>query len=374
MLILGGDNAGKTSLAKILTSYARRRGTSPFVINLDPSEGLLSLPGTLSATEFKSLLDVEEGWGSAPMSGPNGSIPVKLPLIYFYGHRDPGHKGGKIYQAQVSNLALAVKGRYDQDSLATKSGLIIDTPGSLATSWTSTNAEIINHIVSEFSINNIVCIGSERLHADIVKRFDQKPTNGNFSQATTNDKIHVMHVNRSGGCVDRDEAYMSGFRAAQFRTYFYGNPRLSNGVPLQPRQQQVDFSTLNVWQRVGSFENGTHLSASAPAVDTDEFLPGDFAPEPSASDGVPLPADQMFDRLTAPQTAMRSCVLALLHAPPDASQEALRDAEVYGFVYVTDVDETRGKISLLSPAVGRVPPVPCAIVWAGWPEGVLGMV
>lgn len=376
LLILGPDNAGKTTLAKTLTGYALRAERSPIVVNLDVQEGLMSLPGTLTATTFKTLIDVEEGWGTAPMSGPNGSIPVKLPLVYYYGHDDPTHKQGKVYQAQVSRLALAVSGRESQDVDARNSGIIVDTPSSLSgTKGGSVNAEILNHIVSELSINCIACLGSERLYSDIAKRFDKQPISGSTNSYPP-PSISVVQLTKSGGCVDRDDAYMTSLRGAQIRTYFYGNPRLTNGVPLQPRQQQVDFSTLAVWQRVGSFGEGTLSTSSAgAALDTDEFLPGDFAPEPSStSSAVPLPFNQLFERVTAPQPAMRSCVLALLHTSPDASQETLRDAEVYGFVYVTDVDEVRGKISLLSPMVGRVPPVPCAIVWAGWPEGVLGMV
>ena len=375
LLILGPEDAGKTTLAKTLTGYALRSERSPIVINLDVREGLMSIPGTLTATTFKTLIDVEEGWGTAPMSGPNGSIPVKLPLVYYYGHEDPAHKEGKSYRSQLSRLALAVSGRESQDADARYSGIIVDTPGSLSSTKAGpVNTEILNHIVSEFSINCIACLGSERLYADIAKRFDGQPVSGNTATTYPPPNIAVITLTKSGGCVDRDPAYMAALRASQMRTYFYGNPQLTNGVPLHPRQQQVDFSNLTVWQRIGSFADGA--LASSAAVDPDEFLPGDFAPEPTSAtqSSVPLPPGQLFERITTPQPAMRSCVLALLHAQPDAAQEALRDAEVYGFVYVTDVDEARGKISLLSPMIGRVPPVPCAMVWAGWPEGVLGLV
>lgn len=377
LLILGSDDAGKTTLAKVLTGYALRAERAPVVVNLDVKEGLMSIPGTLTATTFKTLIDVEEGWGTAPMSGPNGTIPVKLPLVYYYGHEDPAHKDGKYYQSQVSRLALAVSGRVSQDTDARDSGVIVDTPGSLSsTKAGSVNADILNHIVSEFSINCIACLGSERLYADIVRRFDKQPVSGSATYLGPAPAISVITLTKSGGCVDRDPAYMTALRAAQTRTYFYGNPKLTNGISLQPRQQQVDFSNLTVWQRIGSFAAGTLNSATATG-EADDFLPGDFAPEPSSASGsssIPMPSGQMFERITAPQAAMRSCVLALMHAKPEAGQEELRDAEVYGFVYVTDVDEARGKISLLSPMVGRVPPAPLAVVWAGWPEGVLGMV
>jgi polyribonucleotide 5'-hydroxyl-kinase len=377
LLVLGPEDAGKTTLAKILTAYAVRSQRSPVVVNLDVAEGVLSLPGTLTATVFKSLIDVEEGWGTAPMSGPNGAIPVKLPLVYYHGHADPSEKQGKVYKSLISRLALAVTGRMSHDTEAREAGLIIDTPGSLAASKSNSaiHAEILSHIISEFSINCIVCLGSERLYSDMTRRYDGQPVSS--SSSTT---IAVIKATKSGGVVDRDETFMTGLRAAQIRAYFYGNPRLSNGVTLQPRQQQVDFAALTVWLRIGSFPAGTITSSNGLAGDPDEedeFLPGDFNPDPSTSSSnptsVPLPTSQIFERVTAPQPAMRSCVLAVMTCPADADQDAIRDAPVEGFLYVTDVDVARGKISLLSPVVGRIM-AEKALVWAGWPEGVLGMV
>ena len=58
VLVVGPSNAGKTSLVKILTAYATRLGRQPMVINTDSREGLLSIPGSLTATPFASIIDV----------------------------------------------------------------------------------------------------------------------------------------------------------------------------------------------------------------------------------------------------------------------------------------------------------------------------
>ncbi|RMZ76342.1 hypothetical protein DV738_g4984, partial [Chaetothyriales sp. CBS 135597] len=355
LLILGPDDAGKTSLVKILIAYAIRAGRSPILANTDVREGVLSLPGTLTATVFKSLVDVEEGFGVAPMSGPNGTIPVKLPLVYYYGAEKPDDKEGKVYKAQLSRLALATAGRMSQDPEAREAGLIIDTPGALTTS--PAGNEIISHIVSEFGVNTIICIGSERLYSDMVKRFDSQPVPAaHFAQPATPETLSVVKVSKSGGCVSRDLAYMAAYRAAQIKAYFYGNSRLSSGIALQPRQQQVDFSSLVVWQRIGSFSADALSNMGSQAdYDPEEFLPGDYQPPPATESKVPLPASQIFERVTQPSPAMRSCVLAIMNCDPEASQEVIRDATVMGFLYVTDVDDGRGKISLLSPVAGRVP-------------------
>ena len=107
--------------------------------------------------------------------------------------------------------------------------------------------------------------------------------------------------------------------------------------------------------------------------DDDEFLPGDAKPDTysttTATSSVALPANQIFERVSIVQPAMKGCVLAVLNCPPDATQSEIRDSSVMGFLYCVDV--IGEKISLLSPVAGRVPDR--AIVWAGWPEGVLGM-
>ena len=374
LLVLGPDDAGKTSLVKILTGYAIRNGRSPVLANIDMREGVMSLPGTLTATLFKSPVEVEEGFGTAPMSGPNGTIPVKLPLVYYYGSERPDEKDGKIYKSLLSRLALATAGRMNQDPDAKDGGLIIDSPGSLVSS--PFGADIISHIVSEFSINCIACIGSERIYSDMVKRFDKQPVSStSTAQIAIPDSIAVVKLSKSGGCVSRDPTFMNAFRTGQIRSYFYGNSRLSSGIALQPRQQQVDFSSLTVWQRVGSFSAEALAAAGMDDYEPEEFLPGDFqpdtAPQSASSTRVPMPGNQVFERVTKPLTAMRSCILAVMNCEPEASQEDIRDSSIMGFLYVTDVDDVRGKISLLSPVAGRVPNR--AIVWAGWPEGVLGL-
>jgi len=149
VLILGPDNAGKTSLAKILTAYATKVGRQPIVVNLDPSEGMLSVPGTLTATAFRTMIDIEEGWGSSPMSGPS-PIPVKLPLVYFYPMQSPLDAEGSVYRPIVSRLALSVTGRMAEDEDAREAGIIVDTPGILGQGKPGA-LEIIQHIVTEFS-------------------------------------------------------------------------------------------------------------------------------------------------------------------------------------------------------------------------------
>ena len=147
LLIVGPENAGKTSLAKFLTAYATRCGRQPVAVNLDPKESMLSIPGTLTAATFSSIIDVEEGWGSSPTNGPT-TVPVKLPLVYFLGLESPEDKA-EIFKPIASRLALTVMNRIQDDLEARQTGCIIDTPG--AVSQGKGNYDLLQHVVSEFS-------------------------------------------------------------------------------------------------------------------------------------------------------------------------------------------------------------------------------
>ena len=145
-MILGPANAGKTSLAKLLTAYANRAGRQPVVVNLDPQEGMLSIPGTLSTAAFASIIDVEQGWGSSPTNGPT-QVPVKLPLVYYYGLANPEEKVD-VYKPLVTRVALAAMSRLHEDQEAKAAGCIIDTPGVI--SQGKGGYDLIHHVISEF--------------------------------------------------------------------------------------------------------------------------------------------------------------------------------------------------------------------------------
>ena len=404
VMILGPQDSGKTTLAKFLTAQAIRSAGTPLVVNLDPKEGLLSIPGTLTASLFKSPLDVEEAWGCAPLSGPSGVIPVKLPIVYYYGSdtvadTPASSRSTQLYRSLTARLALTVTGRLQNDAGARATGAIIDTPGSLAQ---PANTNLIAHLISEFGVTHIITLGSERLYADVVKRFDGTPVAAASSSnhlvssdkdsrlpSTTTTVISVIRLPKSGGAIDRDAAFLRAHRTQQVRRYFYGDDRLASQgqVKLSPRVLGVDWSALAVWQLVG-FE-GDALSSSnnsagggegfpgfgADDDDDDDFAPGDAEESGffntsrrrqgynnTSSSSVPVPATQLFARLASPLPSYAGHVLAVLNCGPDpSSQDEVRDSSVMGFLLVQGVEAAgagagvSGRVKLLSPLAGRVP-------------------
>ncbi|MCJ1304751.1 Cleavage polyadenylation factor subunit clp1 [Hypocenomyce scalaris] len=332
VMVLGPENAGKTSLVKILTAYAIRTGRQPVVVNLDTKEGMLSIPGSLSASAFSSIIDVEEGWGSSPMNGPS-QVPVKLPLVYYYGLASP-EENTKIFKPVTTRLALSVMSRLQEDQEAKEAGCIVDTSGVI--SQGKGGYEIIQHIVSEFSINVVIILGSERLSSDMVRRFNGQKT-------SMDDIITVIKLDKSGGCVDRDEAYLKQFRQAQIREYFFGDPKIT----LSPHTQQVDFNQVIIYRAA---ESNAVLNSLLPGGETED------ATVPS-----------IFDKIQ-PSSAMQNGILAIVHADPNDSQENIRDASVIGFVYVAEVDEKKKKLRVLAPLSGRLPNR--AMIWGSWPDSI----
>ena len=70
----------------------------------------------------------------------------------------------------------------------------------------------------------------------------------------------------------------------------------------------------------------------------------------------------------SPSPDMQHSVIAIVDAERNESQESIRDANVIGFIYVSEVDEKRRRLRVLAPASGRLPNK--AMIWGPWPEAV----
>ncbi|OCK83425.1 Clp1-domain-containing protein [Lepidopterella palustris CBS 459.81] len=337
ILVVGPENAGKTSVVKILTAYAIKAGRQPVVVNLDPRQGMLSLPGSFTATTFSSVVDVEEGWGSSPISGPSAT-PVKMPLVYHYGLASP--EEGKLFKPLVTRMALAVTSRLEEDPEAKSSGCIIDTPGAIS-HGKGGMYENIHHIISEFSVNVLLVLGSERLYSDMSRKFSNRPSE---------EPVSVIKLDKSGGCVDRDESYMKQLRQSQIRAYFFGH----GANTLSPHTHWEDYGSVTIFKIA---EGSSKTNAS--------FLPGDD------DDVFPSATVPIYEKLT-PSPMIQNCLLAVTNASPNDKQEAIRDSSIMGYLYVTDVEESKHKLKLLAPLSGRIPPN--AMVMGSFPEDVAGLV
>lgn len=149
VLIAGGAASGKTSLARMLTAWAVKTERSPVVINTNPGEGMLTLPGTVSAAVMATSMEVDTQaqWGVTPATGPS-PVPVKLPLVQYYGRQNM--KGNiELFKSVTSRLARNVSARMIRDEGVRTSGCIIDTAGVEADDHFSLSC--LSHLIDEFS-------------------------------------------------------------------------------------------------------------------------------------------------------------------------------------------------------------------------------
>ncbi|KAI0831014.1 Clp1-domain-containing protein [Hypoxylon sp. FL0890] len=328
VLVVGPPNAGKTSLVKMLTGWATRMGRQPLVVNTDCREGMLALPGSLSAAVFATIIDITTDWGSLPSSGPS-AVPVKLPLAYDYGLGQP-EDNMRLFKRILSRLAVAVTSRLSEDLDVKTSGLLIDTGGINSSKG---GYDHIAHIIAEFSVNIVLVIGSERMTSEIQKKFVGQKT-------SLDEQITVVSLDKSGGVVERDSGFLQQAREAAIREYFFG----SANTTLSPFTQLVDFSALSIWKI---------NEASTSAGPEDDIY-----------------SDTTLEKLE-PSLAIQNCILSVIYASVHDPADTIRDSNIMGYVYVAEVDEKRKKLKILAPVSARLGDRP--LLLGSWPEPMVSL-
>ncbi|KAH9908426.1 Clp1-domain-containing protein [Xylariomycetidae sp. FL2044] len=337
VLVVGPSNVGKTSLVKMLAGWATRMGSQPLVINTDCREGMLTFAGTMSAAVFATIMDITTEWGSTPSSGPS-AIPVKLPLAYYFGLAQP-ESNPEHYQALLSKLAVACTSRLTEDPDVKTTGFLIDTAGMNAASKSA--YEHIAHIVSEFSVNIIIVLGSERVSSEMQRRFGGQTT-------SLGETVAILSLDKSGGIVERDAGFMQHIGEAAIREYFFGNAKNT----LSPFTQQIDFSGVSMFKIL-------ETSTTSTKPEEDDMYASTSSPPSGTIDKV------------EPSLMMQNCVLAVMYASVRDAPEAIGRANVMGFVYVADVDEKRRKLKVLAPVGARLGDRP--LLWGAWPEPMVSL-
>lgn len=308
VLIVGPPDVGKTSLCKILCAYANKAGNRfPMFVNLDPSIGVYSAPGGLSAAPISDILDVEDatgGWGSSQINGPAVLHP-KQPLVYYYG-LETASTNTKYYKNVVSRLALGVTARLSKDKRTRDTGVIVDTPGVGVADDKEKGYNIISSIISDFNINVLVVVGDERLYSSLQKKYKEK------------ESLNVLKVKSSGGCVDREPSYIRSLQSLSIKEYFYGSVK----QPLDPYSVTVDYSQIVVY-RVAE-EKSLNITSVLP-IGTEEQ---------AESHNGEASTDSSYLIKLEPSAILQNCVMAMLNAEPNDPIETLIHSEVLGFVHV----------------------------------------
>ncbi|KAI8618295.1 protein CLP1 [Chytriomyces sp. MP71] len=327
VLVVGPSDVGKSSLCKILLNYSVKLGHKQVYADIDCTEvGGLSMPGSISASVFSRVVDVEEGMGGTLVS--TGTSPI----VFYYGYGEPLERP-KLYSKLVDRLAQVVEAKTQNDAKVRSAGVIVNTPAQFSE---SAGYGLLTQAVTAFNISIVLVLGHERLYSDLTRQFQGSK------------EVTVLKLAKSGGVVSRDKAFRRAVEGARVREYFYGTPRF----PLSPFSNTVKFDDLAV-RRVGD-------NVTAPS----SIMPIGYDRKAAETKVVRVDdANILLNSVLALTHADRLGALLALSggatsAPALTSEQETQlvlDRNVAGFVYVSEVDERKGKVTLLAPYPGKLP-------------------
>jgi polyribonucleotide 5'-hydroxyl-kinase len=208
VLICGPVDSGKSTLCRILMSWAQRCNHAPLYVDLDVGQNQLSIPGTICAVQVRDVVSIEDGFNNV------------LPLVFFYGYDSP--QKIEPYKKMLDRFGEVIHGKLQQDVDAKRGGIIVNTCG-----WVDgAGYGLIVHTIKAFKIDTVLVIGDDRLTAKLSK-----------------DVSGVQKVPKSAGVVQRSTNYRKTTRISKIREYFYG---ISDN--LSPHIVIMSFSDIEVIQ------------------------------------------------------------------------------------------------------------------------------
>ncbi|KAF8691525.1 hypothetical protein HU200_040672 [Digitaria exilis] len=296
VIVVGPTDSGKSTLCKMLLSWAAKLGWKPTYVDLDIGQGSITIPGCISATPIEKPIDIVDG------------IPLEMPLVYFYGHPNPSINAD-VYKVLMKELAKTLERQFSGNAESRAAGMVINTMG-----WVEgLGYELLLNAIETFKANVVLVLGQEKLWKILKDAVQSKP------------RIDVVKLQKSEGVVLRNSKYRQKSRGFRIKEYFYG---ITND--LAPHSNIVNFSDVSVY-RIGG---------------------GHQAPRSA----LPIGAEPVADptRLVAVNisTDMIHTVLAVSYAK---EPDEIISSNVAGFIHVTDVDIQRKKLTYIAPCPGDLP-------------------
>ncbi|XP_059641407.1 protein CLP1 homolog isoform X2 [Cornus florida] len=197
VIVVGPTDSGKSTLSRMLLSWAAKQGWKPTFVDLDIGQGSITIPGCIAATPIEMPIDPVEG------------VPVEMPLVYFYGHPSPSINAD-LYKVLMKELAQILERQFAGNTESRAAGMVINTMG-----W-------------------IEGVGYEEKLCSMLKDVLKNKPN-----------VDVVKLQKSGGVVSRNSKARQRSRSSRIREYFYG---LAND--LSPHSNIANFSDLSVY-RIG---------------------------------------------------------------------------------------------------------------------------
>uniref|UniRef100_A0A7C9ETA1 Clp1 P-loop domain-containing protein n=1 Tax=Opuntia streptacantha TaxID=393608 RepID=A0A7C9ETA1_OPUST len=264
VIVVGPTDSGKSTLSRMLLSWAAKQGWKPTLVDLDVGQGSITIPGCIAATPIEMPIDPVEG------------IPLEMPLVYFYGHITPSINL-ELYKVLVKELAQTLERQFAGNAESRAAGMVINTMGWIE----GVGYELLLHAIDTFNADVVLVLGQEKLCSMLKDVLKNKL------------KVDVVKLQKSGGVVSRTPRYRQKSRGHRIRA-----PRSALPIGAEPTADPTRVVAVNISQDL------LHL-----------VLAVSFAKEP----------------------------------------EEIISSNVAGFIYVTDVDVQRKKITYLAPSAGELP-------------------
>jgi len=372
VLIVGPPDSGKTTLAKLLTAYAIKVGKTPILVDLDPSQNILSVPGTLSACimtpdSISIPSYASMGLTTTTTTGGGGNTNTNsthYPLALWYGSTEVSsqpdlyqallYRLGQVIDARVGAAGGGVASASSADSIDTRSsGLIINTCGWIE----DIGYKLLLHAISAFRINIILVMGHDRLYSMLQTHYQKinGSSNGGENGLTTNiattTSPKVIKLPRSGGVVYRDVAFRRISRSLCIRQYFYGDL-----IPSSSLQSTTASSSSLIHQYSPvllelSFANIRIYKLSSVSL-TASMLP---IAAKQTTDPIQL------NLLTSISPSLTHSLVAVCHPNAvEAFDKSGNAADLYlsgvaGFLAIEKVNMEKDVLTVLSPCSGSLP-------------------
>lgn len=338
VLILGNGLSGKTAAAKTLVAYASKMDRVPLLVNLDPKEGVFSLPGLLTATAIRDFLDIESvnGWGGSPTTGATPHLP-KQPLVKSFGFVNI-NDNVELFKYQASQLGKAALSRVAKDDDIRVGGLVIDTPALGMKDF-----PVIECLVTEFEIDLIVVTGNDKLVVDLSRKFEPK---------IKENKLSVVKIGRCNAVSEVDDAFVRKCQEDTIKEYFNGNFR----TRLSPLKFDVDMNSYAIY-KVARLLDYTSQMAFLPSGDS---YTADVEGEDAAEKEKEETLEKYFVKLDDPNSSnLENSIVAITQIPsaPNAKISArdLLNSSILGYAHISKVDDTKKKMSMLFPSANNIP-------------------
>ncbi|BFZ58940.1 Cleavage polyadenylation factor subunit clp1 [Savitreella phatthalungensis] len=352
VLVVGPDDAGKSSLVRTLAAYAGKLGRSPVVVNLDPREGTATCAGTISAFPLDTgVLEVVGGFGSSSTTGASEAVP-RTPIVYTFGAPSPAYNL-RHFKRLMSRLAIAVNARLETHQVERRDGLLIDSSGLIDR---DKGQELLHATLVEFAVDTVLVMGNERLTIELTKRYSGQ---GQPSSLPGGRAVTVVKLPKSGGVVDRDGDAVRMAQQASFSRYFYGDPAQVAGpagmgaaTRLNTFSSTVLFDDVRLWKvdDAAGDAGGDGVGGGAGAGTNSSLMPIGTFEEAAAQRATRAQVSP-----ETPSSLLVDRVVAVLACDRDASADDIARAPTIGFLHIRDVDDAKRRIVIGSAFQGRLP-------------------